>query len=343
MTPILIIACVVGVLIPAVVALALAGSVLMSIISALAALLVESLVIMLWLDTRKERKALDRRLRRVAALLSGETPADGEATVEISVFRQRRANSWLLDRIEHKFSMLEADKAVPKALGLAGLAAVMTFIGLFFTRFGLVLSLLLALVGWLGASYSVLAIKDSRQRAEFLRIFPEAVDHVVRLMRAGLPSTEAISAVAGEARPPVSNVLGAIKEGTDAGLDPETVIRGTAARVRISEFTLFSAAVCLQRTTGGAISGALTNLSATLRARRESALKAQSATAQTRLTLIIIAILPIVVLSIQKFTNPKAVETLFYTESGAGLLRYGIGFIVVGLLIARNLAARVIR
>ena len=96
-------------------------------------------------------------------------------------------------------------------------------------------------------------------------------------------------------------------------------------------------------TTGGGISGALGNLSATLRSRRESGLKAKGATAQTRLTLLIISLVPVVVLLTQNFTNPQAVETLFHTESGSGLLRYGVGFIVVGLLVARGLAARAMR
>lgn len=340
MTPVVLVACVVGVLIPLVVVLAMAGSLMLALISGLTALLVVALGVILWLDSRNERKALDRRLRRVAAPLSGEAQADGEAPVEISVFRQQRANSWLLDRIEHKFSMLEADKALPKALGLAGLVVCIVAL---FTRFGLASGVALALLSWLAASYAVLALQDSRRRAEFLRLFPEAVDHVVRLMRAGLPSTEAIAAVADEVQPPVSKVLGSIKEGTDAGLDPETVIRGTAARVRISEFTLFASAVCLQRTTGGAISGALGNLSATLRARRETTLKAQSATAQTRLTLMIIAAIPVAVLAFQHLTNPEAVEILFSTDSGTSLLRYGIGGVVLGLLVARSLAARVVR
>lgn len=343
MTPVVLVACVVGVLIPLVVVLAMAGSLVLALISGLTALLVVALGVILWLDSRNERKALDRRLRRVAAPLSGEAQADGEAPVEISVFRQQRANSWLLDRIEHKFSMLEADKALPKALGLAGLAGLVVCIVALFTRFGLASGVALALLSWLAASYAVLALQDSRRRAEFLRLFPEAVDHVVRLMRAGLPSTEAIAAVADEVKPPVSKVLGSIKEGTDAGLDPETVIRGTAARVRISEFTLFASAVCLQRTTGGAISGALGNLSATLRARRETTLKAQSATAQTRLTLMILAAIPVAVLAFQQLTNPEAVEILFSTDSGSSLLRWGIGGVVLGLLAARSLAARVVR
>jgi tight adherence protein B len=340
MNLVLIVLCVAGVLIPAGLALAAVGSPMLRVTSAVGALVIEVLCVVLWWDSRSERKVLDRRLRLVAAPLSGDAPTDEDSTVEVSVFRQRRAKSWLLDQLTQRFSMIDVRKSLPKAVGLGAVGAVVLSLGAVFANVGL-LSLLLVPVGWLGISWAALAMQDAGQRAEFLKLFPEAVDHVVNLMRAGLPSVEAISVVAEEAQPPVNVVLQEIAEGVSAGLDPEKVIRGRAAHVRISEFTLFAAAICLQRTTGGGVSGALNNLSATLRARRETAAKAHSSTAQTRLTLVVLTLVPVVVLLVQNFSNPQTIETLFFTESGTTLLRYGVGCIVAGLLVARGLAARV--
>ena len=324
---------------PAILALFIVGEPLLSATSALAAML---LCITLILYDRSEQQVLDRRMRRVAAPLSGETLTDDDSTVEISVIRQQRAKSWLPDYLDQQFSMIDARQTLPKAVGLGALGALGAGLGAVFAGFGW-LSVLLVPTGGLGVSWAVLARQDAKQRAKFLEFFPESVDHVVRLMRSGLPSVEAISVVAEEAPPPVNGVMSGISEAVSAGLDPETVIRQTAARVRIPEFTLFSAAVCLQMTTGGGISGVLDNLSATLRSRYESGLKANSATAQTRLTLIVISAVPIVVLGVQTFSNPQTIQTLFFTESGASLLRYGIGLIVGGILLARGLAARAMR
>ena len=323
---------------PAILALFIVGEPLLSATSALAAML---LSITLILYDRSEQQVLDRRMRRVAAPLSGETVTD-DSTVEISVIRQQRAKSWLPDYLDQQFSMIDARQTLPKAVGLGALGALGAGLGAVFAGFGW-LSVLLVPAGGLGVSWAVLTRQDAKQRAKFLEFFSESVDHVVRLMRAGLPSVEAISVVAEEAPPPINGVLRGISEAVSAGLDPETVIRQTAARVRIPEFTLFSAAVCLQMTTGGGISGVLDNLSATLRSRYESGLKAKSATAQTRLTLIVISVVPIVVLGVQTFNNPQVIQTLFFTESGASLLRYGVGLIVVGILLARGLAARAMR
>ena len=334
--------CAAGVLAPSMLALFLVSSPLVGGTSALIVLLVETLCVMLWLDSRKEQKVLDRRMRRVAAPLSGETLPEDDDVVEISVFRERRAKSWLLDALDQQFSMIDARQSLPKAVGLGALGALAVGLGAVFTGFGW-LSVLLIPASGLGVSWAVLAVRDTGRWTEFIRVFPESVDHVVRLIQAGLPSVEAISIVAEEAPPPVNGVMRDISEAVSAGMDPETVMRRTAARVRIPEFTLFSAAVCLQMTTGGGISGALGNLSATLRNRRESGLKAKSATAQTRLTLVILSLIPVIVLSVQNFNSPETVEVLFHTESGASLLRYGIGCIVVGLLIARGLASRATR
>lgn len=342
MNIIVVILCAAGVLTPALLALFVVGSPLLSGASAVVALLIEMLCVMMWLDNRAEQKVLDRRIRRVAAPLSGERPADESEAGELSVFREQRAKSWLLDTLDRRFSMIDVRQSLPKAIGLAVLGAIVAGVGAIVADFGW-LAVLLVPAGGLGAGWLALARQDAGQRTRFIELFPEAVDHVVRLVRAGLPSVEAMAVVAEEAPAPVSTVMRPISESVSAGMDPETVIRQTAAHVRIPEFTLFSAAVCLQMSTGGGISGALGNLSETLRGRHASGLKAKGATAQTRLTLAIISAVPVVVVGVQNFTNPQAVETLFQTESGASLLRYGIGCIVVGLLVARGLAARATR
>ncbi len=293
--------------------------------------------VLLWLGARSGDSDLERRLRRVAAALGGEGDGDGDA--KASVFRHRPARSWLNDRIGRRFCMLEGRRAFPKAVGLGFLVAVATGVAAVFMQLG-TLVMILTPAAWVLGSWFVLRTWDASVRAEFIRRFPEIVDHVVRLTRAGLPAVEAISVVSEDAPEPVGRLLRQISDELSSGLDPEVVLRGTATRVRIPEFTLFSAALCLQRTAGGGISTALGNLSATLRARLELELKARSSTAQTRITLLVLSAVPVLVLAAQSFTNPQAIDMLLETEGGATLLRWGVGLILAGLLIARGIASR---
>ena len=336
-----ILVCVAGVIIPGLLALVLLGNPLLSMAVALGAFVIEVPCVVLVTVIWPQQRALKRRLNRVAAVLKGGAPTDTPAEARVSVFREQRSKSWLVVRLERRFSMLDVSRVLPKAVGLGGLAGLAGGLAASFGGFGLVSTGLLALGSGVGGCWAVLAMQDAGQRTAFTKVFPEINDQIVRLVQSGVPSVEAIAIVAKEAPVPVNSVLGDIAAAVTAGLDPETAIRGTAARVRIPVFSLFSAAVCLQMTVGGGISGALGNLSATLRAREALLLKAKGATSQTRLTLAIISVVPIVVLSAQNFTNPQAIETLFHTEAGGTLLRYGVGCIVGGLLVARSLAARI--
>ena len=333
-------ACVAGVILPGILALLLLGNPLLSMVVATFAFLIEIPCLYLVLVIWPRQRELKRRLDRVVASFRGDTLPDATTDDSVSVFREQRSKSRLVERLEHQFPMIDVRKVLPRAVGLGVLGMVATGLGAAFMGFGLLAILFLLPVSVLGCSWAVLAMQDAGQRNEFTKIFPETTDQVVRLMRAGVPSMEAISIVAQEAPPPVGGIMHEIASAVAAGLDPETAIRSTAERVRIPAFSLFSAAVCLQMTTGGGISGALGNLSATLRARHLVTLKAKSSTAQTRLTLAIISFVPVVVLAIQNFTNPQTIETLFYTETGGTLLRFGVGLILSGLLVARALSAR---
>lgn len=290
---------------------------------------------LLWLCLRPGDAELERRLRRVAEALSGQAAGGDEA--QAAVFRRRPAKSWLYDWIERRFAMLGGRKAFPKAAALGLVAAVVAVAAVAFMQLGPFVAFLTLPVAWAAVSRVLLAFQDSRTRSRFVKQFPEIVDHVVRLTQAGLPAVDAVSVVSREAPEPVRGILRQVSDEVASGLDPEAVLRGVAARIRIPEFTLFAAAICLQRNTGGSIATALGNLSTTLRDRLEMDLKAQSATAQTRLTLMVLSGVPLLVLGAQSLTNPEALDMLFDSPA---LLRWGVGLVVAGLLIARGIAAR---
>ena len=181
---------------------------------------------------------------------------------------------------------------------------------------------------------------QARQEAEFVRLFPEVVDQVVRLAGAGVPSMEALSVVTEDAPKPVEPILRGVCDGLLAGLDPDVALRMATERVRLAEFTMFAAVIRLQRRSGGGVSTAFSNLSNTLRERRKTALKAHAATAQSRLTLLVLTAMPVVVLLSQRFIAPASVDVLFNTEQGTTLLQWGTGLVVTGLLVARALVVR---
>ena len=294
-----------------------------------------------WALAYVRANALKPRIQRVAAPMADDGDAPGIEIAQ-SVFRTERKRAWLWDRIEAWYPLLQG----PRAAGIAGGVAAGVGVGLW-----LVMQLILQIPGgpWLAlgilggmvaSGYGTLVWLQARETKKFTQQFPDVVDQIVQLSRTGMPPLEALSNVVPDIPPPIQGVLEAVRSGLAAGLDADRTMRTVAARVRIPEFTLFCAVLRLQRRAGGGVSEALGNLTGALRERRKTALKAHSSTAQTRLTLVVLILLPIVVLAMQKFTAPETVDILFNTPNGLFVLRIGIGLIVLGVGVAYLLIAR---
>ena len=292
-------------------------------------------------------RTLDRRLRRVAAPLAGPVGAAAEAAGAESIFREREGRSrlaWAWTPLARPYPLVHPPRALAVAVGAGVAAAAFAGFALWFLKVPAgwwTVPALWAAGGFGG--WQALRWQQSKREAAFIRQFPEVVDQIVRLAGAGVPAVEALSVVAADAPEPIGPVLQEVCDALNAGLDADRALRMAAERVRMAEFTLFAAVLRLQRRAGGGISGAFANLAQTLRERNKAALKARASTAQTRFTLLILAVMPVLVLVAQKFTAPASVEMLFGTEQGTTLLRVGTGLIVTGLLVARAIAARAAR
>ena len=303
-------------------------------------LLLSALGAVMWLRNRD--KALRKRLLSVAAPLSGHVAVE-ELDPEESIFRPTRRRSrfsWLLGFVESRYPLIDAPRALPKVLGIGVLAGVGAYAGMWvlgMTGWWVMPAAVIAGVG--GAWYALVRLQDKLE-SKFIQQFPEVVDQIVRLSGAGLPPLEALSSVAEDSQPPVKPVLREVTDALLAGLDADTALSMVSSRLRLAEFTLFASVIRLQRRAGGGISAAFANLAETLRERRTLALKAKASTAQTRLTLVVLMLMPPLVLAVQSMTAPESIDMLFNTEKGQTLLQLGVGLIVAGLLVARHLSAR---
>lgn len=285
-------------------------------------------------------KVLLRRMRRVAAPLTGAIAGELSSGKD-SIFRTTTSRSRLSMFVENRYPLLEFRRALPRALG-AGLAvAVVAWFSIWFLKIpaGTWTLPIAGLAGGGGVWYA-LGWMQARQETEFIRVFPEIVDQVVRLAGAGVPSMEALSVVAEDAPKPVEPILRGVCDALIAGLDADVALRMGTERVRMAEFTMFAAVIRLQRRSGGGVSTAFSNLSNTLRERRQTALKAHASTAQSRITILFLALMPVLVLLSQRFIAPSSVEILFGTPRGTTLLQWGAGLIVTGILVARAIVAR---
>ncbi|MYE84606.1 MAG: hypothetical protein F4X36_22750 [Gammaproteobacteria bacterium] len=301
-------------------------------------------VTVLLVAARRRQAVLGRRIEQVVAVLPGHAEAR-EAPADDSVILQSRRDRFRLRAwVETRYPLLHLPKALPTAagLGLAGGGAVVAAAWFLQVPFGWWTPALFGAASVAGA-WLALAALQKRSMAAFVAKFPELVDQIVRLSATGVPVIEAVASVTEHAPHPVKPVLTMFTDYLAAGLDPEEAASTVSRRYRIPELIMFLAVVRLQRRSGGGVSSAFANLSQTLRDRRQAGLKAKASTAQTRFTLLILAVLPFVLLGVQSYTTPDSVDMLFNTDTGTQLLRWGFALIAGGLYVARTIAANAVR
>ena len=159
--------------------------------------------------------------------------------------------------------------------------------------------------------------------ARFIALFPEAIDLMVRALRAGLPVTEAIINAGQEIGDPVGTELRGIEAGMRVGRDLDSLLWDIAKRITAPEFRFFIIALSVQRETGGNLAETLNNLSEVLRRRRAMRAKARAMASEARASTMILGSLPIFVSAILSFTSPAYIAPLFTDVRGLMLVGAG--------------------
>jgi tight adherence protein B len=110
-------------------------------------------------------------------------------------------------------------------------------------------------------------LKQMRKRRinKFIANFPNAIDLVVRGVKAGLPLGDTMRIAANETVEPVKTEFRKIVEAVSLGLTLPEAVERMAQRVPITETNFFSIVIVIQGKAGGNLSEAMANLSRVLR------------------------------------------------------------------------------
>ena len=127
------------------------------------------------------------------------------------------------------------------------------------------------------------------------RLFPDAIDVIVRGVRAGLPIGDCLRIIATETAEPVRSAFRQVVEAQSMGLSVAEAVDRLVAQVPISETSFFSIVIAIQQKAGGSLSEALANLSAVLRERKKMEGKIKALSSEAKASANIIGALPFVV------------------------------------------------
>jgi tight adherence protein B len=215
----------------------------------------------------------------------------------------------------------------------AALWAILTF------GFGLgpVVVLPLTLAAFIAAPRFRLRREQKRAEKRFMTLFPDTVDMMVRMLRAGLPITSAIRTVGNEAPPPVDALFTGLADQIAIGINFDEALALAGDRIGGADFRFFAAAVTLQRSTGGNLASTLDMLAEIVRRRRAARMKAQAATAEVRLSAYVLGAMPFVVTGLLLVLNPHYLAPLIADPRGKIMIGVAIGLLLLAFLSMRQL------
>jgi tight adherence protein B len=194
---------------------------------------------------------------------------------------------------------------INKLLIVVAGATIGSFVFGMVVRGSLTEALVIALVLGIALPYLVLRMLRSRRQKKFAAQFPDALDMIVRSLRAGHPTPIALTMVAREMPDPVGSEFGIVVDEITYGADLETALRNLNVRVGQDDLPLFVTAVAIQGSTGGNLGEILANLSAVIRLRFKMRRKIRALAAEGRASALILSSLPFAIFIIMQIVAPN--------------------------------------
>jgi tight adherence protein B len=217
------------------------------------------------------------------------------------------------------------------ALGLAAFAAAFLGGGGLFGAVGLAFAAGFGLPRW------ALSFLKTRREKAFLAALPDAVDVIVRGIKAGLPLFESIKVVASDAPEPLKSEFIAIIETQAIGMPLGEACARLFERMPVPEANFFGIVIAIQQKSGGNLSEALGNLSKVLRDRKKMAEKIQAMSMEAKASAAIIGSLPPIVMILVYLTTPDYIALLWTHPTGQLMLVGCVIWMSVGIMVMKKM------
>jgi tight adherence protein B len=183
----------------------------------------------------------------------------------------------------------------------------------------------------------LLKFLKKRRESKFLNNFPDAVDVIVRGIKAGLPLLDSIKLIAAESEEPIKSEFRAIIQTQTIGIPLGEACLKLYENMPVAEANFFGIVVSIQQRAGGNLSETLGNLSRVLRDRKKMKAKIQAMSMEAKASASIIGALPIVVMGLVYFTSPAYIELLWTAPLGRVMLACCGTWMLIGIFVMRKM------
>jgi tight adherence protein B len=229
------------------------------------------------------------------------------------------------------------DWTTQKFMIVSGILAVAAFAAAMLAGGGLLGAAGMAIAAGFGLPRWLLSFLKKRREKAFLRGLPDAVDVIVRGIKAGLPLFESLKVVAADAPEPLKSEFSAIIETQAIGMPLGEACGRLFERMPVPEANFFGIVISIQQKSGGNLSEALGNLSKVLRDRKKMAEKIQAMSMEAKASAGIIGSLPPIVMLLVYMTTPDYISLLWTHPTGQLMLVGCAIWMSIGILVMKKM------
>ncbi|HEX3651438.1 MAG TPA: type II secretion system F family protein [Rhizomicrobium sp.] len=220
---------------------------------------------------------------------------------------------------------------------LSGTAAACALALCLATRQSPIVGALAGFAVGLGLPRWVLVFLRNRRQKKFTREFANAIDAIVRSVRSGLPTTEALKIVGRESPEPVGSEFRKLVESLRVGVTLEQALKRMYELTPTAEVAFFGIVMTIQSKSGGNLSEALSNLSGVLRDRKRLRDKIKAMSSEAKASAMIIGSLPVVVMALVYFSTPAYIKLLFTERMGNVMLAGCVIWMGLGIAVMKKM------
>lgn len=293
-------------------------------------------------ENKRIRKKMHARLMKIEEGNQGPTVSSilrKEYLVKLSPFGR-----WMesLPGMESLRGLIEQSGRDQKAHHVVLFCLLLAVMGGFVTWFFFTSQFLIIMgVSLICAYLPVMKVKlDRVKRLEkFEEQLPEALDVMVRALRAGHPFSSCMQMVAEEMSDPVAREFGLTFSDMNYGNDVRHAMLGLLERVPSMNVMAFVTSILVQKETGGNLTELLSKISTVIRGRFKLNRKVKTLSAEGRMSAWILTLIPFILFVVIMVTTPDYLVIL--TESPQGVKLITISS--VGMLIGIFWLRRIIR
>jgi tight adherence protein B len=237
-----------------------------------------------------------------------------------------------------RISQAGLDWSIQKFWTISGIIGAAFFLAtLVLVGGGLLAAIGMGFAGGFGLPRWILGFLKKRREKKFLAALPDAVDVIVRGIKAGLPLFESIKVVAADSPEPLRSEFLGIIETQAIGIPLGEACLRLYERMPVPEANFFGIVVSIQQKSGGNLSEALGNLSKVLRDRKKMAEKIQAMSMEAKASAGIIGSLPPIVMALVYLTTPGYISLLWTHSLGQMMLVCCGIWMTIGVLVMKKM------